>query len=71
MAIESTNYIWGTALNPWNKSRTVGGSSGGSAGSVALNLTPLCFAADLGGSIRIPSVFNGVTGIKPCSRRVP
>lgn len=36
MAIESTNNIWGTALNPWNKNRTTGGSSGGSAGSVAL-----------------------------------
>jgi len=70
MAVESINNLWGTAENPWNKKRSCGGSSGGSGGSIAAKVSPLCFGSDIGGSIRVPSNFNGVTGLKPTSRRI-
>mmetsp|Transcript_9936 Transcript_9936/g.879 ORF Transcript_9936/g.879 Transcript_9936/m.879 type:complete len:83 (-) Transcript_9936:956-1204(-) len=70
MAAESINHVWGTAENPWNKKRSCGGSSGGSGGSIAAKVSPLCFGSDIGGSIRYPSAFNGVIGLKPGSRRM-
>ena len=66
---EST--IIGACANPWDTSRTSGGSSGGAAAALAARLLPLCDGSDAGGSIRIPSSFCGTYGIKPTMGRVP
>jgi len=70
MAAETKNKIWGEALNPWNRKKTVGGSSGGEAGLVASRCSPGGFGNDIGGSIRIPASFCGVYALKPSSRRI-
>ena len=57
--------------NPWNLERHAGGSSGGAAAAVAAGMGPLSQGSDGGGSIRIPSRFCGVFGIKPSFGRVP
>lgn len=62
--LQSYNDIYGATNNPWNTERTCGGSSGGAAAAVAAGLTPLEIGSDIGGSIRIPSHFNGVFGHK-------
>ena len=61
----------GITLNPWNKARTAGGSSGGAAVAAALNLGVLHDGSDGGGSIRIPAAFCGVVGFKPSYGWVP
>lgn len=53
--IETGNNLWGRSLNPWNKLRSTGGSTGGEGGMIALKCSLLGFGADIGGSIRIPS----------------
>ncbi len=63
--LQSFNDIYGVTNNPWDVTRTCGGSSGGAAASVAAGLTPLEVGSDIGGSIRTPSHFNGVFGHKP------
>lgn len=68
--IESHNRIWGRTCNPWDLSRTPGGSSGGDAALVAMDCVPLAVSTDLGGSIRVPASFCGVVGFKPTSNRV-
>jgi Asp-tRNA(Asn)/Glu-tRNA(Gln) amidotransferase A subunit family amidase len=68
--LESHNRIWGRTCNPWDLSRTPGGSSGGDAALVAMDCVPLAVATDMGGSIRIPAAFCGVIGFKPTSNRV-
>lgn len=62
---ESDNEIFGVTKNPWNLGRTPGGSSGGEAAALASGQSPLGIGTDIGGSIRIPSHFTGVCGIKP------
>ncbi|GII90595.1 amidase [Sinosporangium siamense] len=57
--------------NPWDRSRTAGGSSGGSGAAVSLGLGPIAVATDGGGSIRIPASFCGVFGVKPTTGTVP
>jgi aspartyl-tRNA(Asn)/glutamyl-tRNA(Gln) amidotransferase subunit A len=63
--------VWGVTHNPWNGDFTPGGSSGGSGASLAAGTTTLASGSDIGGSIRIPSAFSGVVGIKPSYGRVP
>lgn len=59
------NLLGDGCRNPWNPSRTAGGSSGGGAVSVAVGMASLALASDGGGSIRIPAAFCGLFGIKP------
>jgi len=68
---QTYNEIHGVSNNPWDRSRTTGGSSGGAAAAVAAGLTPLELGSDIGGSIRSPAHFNGVYGLKPSWGLVP
>jgi len=63
--ITSENPFFGDIINPWNRNVTAGGSSGGSAVAVAANLCMGSIGTDTAGSIRVPSSFNGVVGLKP------
>lgn len=61
----------GVTRNPWNTERTPGGSSGGAGAAVAAGLGPIAIGTDGGGSVRIPSSFNGLVGLKATFGRVP
>jgi aspartyl-tRNA(Asn)/glutamyl-tRNA(Gln) amidotransferase subunit A len=63
--------LTGITRNPWHNERTTGGSSGGAAAAALLNLGVLHLGTDGAGSVRIPSAFTGVFGIKPSYGRVP
>ena len=68
---DTVNPLFGATANPWDLTRSAGGSSGGSAAAIAAGLVPLCTGSDGGGSIRIPSAVCGITGMKPSLGRVP
>lgn len=68
---QSYNAIFGAANNPWDLSRTPGGSSGGEAAALAAGLSYLSVGSDIGGSIRVPAHFCGVYGHKPTLGVVP
>lgn len=61
----TSNSALGAVRNPWDRSRIPGGSSGGSGAAIAADLTIGALGTDTGGSIRMPSAFNGVTGLRP------
>ena len=68
---ETNSPLTGISRNPWNLSRTPGGSSGGTAAAVAAGLGPLSVGTDGAGSVRIPAAFCGNFGLKPSFGRVP
>ncbi|HEY6884395.1 MAG TPA: amidase [Nitrososphaeraceae archaeon] len=68
--ITNVNPHYGSSKNPWNTSKLSGGSSGGSAVSVAAGMVPVSLATDTSGSIRVPSSLCGAVGLKPTYGRV-
>ena len=71
LAGETDSLVYGRTNNPYDTSRTPGGSSGGEAALIASGGSPLGLGSDVGGSIRQPSHFCGIAGIKPTTGRIP
>jgi amidase len=69
--VQTYNEVYGTTNNPWDPSRSPGGSSGGAAAALAAGLTPLELGSDIGGSVRNPAHFCGVYGHKPTWGIIP
>jgi amidase len=65
------NEVFGPTLNPWDRTKTCGGSSGGAAVALATGMVPVADGSDLGGSLRNPANFCGVVGLRPSPGRVP
>ena len=68
---ETDNLVYGQTRNPFDLTRTPGGSSGGAGAIICAGGSPLDMGSDTGGSIRLPSHFSGIAGIKPTAGRVP
>jgi Asp-tRNA(Asn)/Glu-tRNA(Gln) amidotransferase A subunit family amidase len=71
MAWETDNLLYGRTNNPWDLSRTSGGSSGGEAAAIAAGCSAGGVGSDGGGSIRVPAHFTGICGLKPTPGRIP
>ncbi|PLB48315.1 alpha-glucosidase [Aspergillus steynii IBT 23096] len=70
-ALDSCNHLFGRTLNPQNRKLTAGGSTGGEGVLVAMRGSMVGFGSDIGGSIRVPAMCNGIYGFKPSVGRVP
>ncbi len=68
---QTYNEVWGTTGNPYDPSRTAGGSSGGGAAALAARMVPVADGSDNMGSLRNPPAFNNVIGLRPSWGRVP
>ncbi len=71
LSFETDNLIYGRTSNPYDFTRSSGGSSGGAGALIAAGGTPFDLGTDYGGSVRLPSHVNGIAGIKPTFGRVP
>ena len=71
LSFETDNLVYGQTNNPYDVSRTPGGSSGGASAIIAAGGSAMDLGTDTGGSIRVPSAFCGLAGLKPTSGRVP
>jgi len=71
MGSQSYNPVFGTTLNPYNLSRTAGGSSGGAAAALALRMLPVADGTDMMGSLRNPAAYNNIVSLRPSFGRVP
>lgn len=67
---QSNNPLFGRTNNPWNLTRTAGGSSGGAAAALSSGMTPFEIGTDMQASIRLPTAFCGVYGLKPTEHRI-
>jgi amidase len=65
------NEVFGETLNPWDRAKTCGGSSGGAAVALATGMIPIADGSDMGGSLRNPANFCNVVGMRPSPGRVP
>lgn len=68
---QADSPVYGRTNNPWDLSRTPGGSTGGGAAALAAGLTPLEIGSDIGGSIRVPAAYCGVYGHRPSETAIP
>ena len=71
MGSQTYNSIFGTTLNPWDLSKTAGGSSGGAAAALALRMLPVADGSDMMGSLRNPAAYNNILSLRPSYGRVP
>jgi Asp-tRNA(Asn)/Glu-tRNA(Gln) amidotransferase A subunit family amidase len=71
MGYETDNPLHGRTVNPWDPTRTPGGSSGGESAAIAAGLSGGGIGSDGGGSIRVPAHFSGICGLKPTPGRIP
>ena len=71
MGSQTYNRVYGTTLNPYDRSKTAGGSSGGAAVAVATGMLPMADGGDLGGSLRNPANFNNIVALRPSVGLVP
>jgi Asp-tRNA(Asn)/Glu-tRNA(Gln) amidotransferase A subunit family amidase len=71
MAYETDNVLFGKTSNPWELSRSAGGSSGGEAAAIASGCSMGGVGSDGGGSVRVPAHFCGISGLKPTPGRIP
>jgi amidase len=68
---QTYNEVFGATLNPWDTTKTCGGSSGGAAVALACHMVPIADGTDVGGSLRNPASFCNVVGLRPSAGRVP